>query len=174
VARIIEQLGGQLRVDSKPNEGSKVSFLIPFVLHDPSFIHSSSRASSISSHSQQSRQGSDGSGLNEINSFVEALSTNHMVGSPKAGHSRPPRWKDGSFPVEGSKYPVRSVKADEFELGKPYFEPTRVVERSGRRMNLARAPVASNGVSLGKLRVLVVDVSLHCHTVNVAQRISTR
>lgn len=42
VARIIEQLGGQLRVDSKSNEGSTFSFLIPFGLYDPLVRGSSS------------------------------------------------------------------------------------------------------------------------------------
>lgn len=91
-----------------------------------------------------------------------------MIGTPISDRSRPRR-KGGSFPVEGSKYPVRSVKVDEFELGKPYFEPTRLVESSDRRMNLACASAATFGASLGKLRVLVVDVSLYCRSVVVAE-----
>lgn len=34
VARSVEQLGGQLRVDSKVDQGSKISFIIPFTLCD--------------------------------------------------------------------------------------------------------------------------------------------
>ena len=34
IARSVEQLGGQLRVDSKINQGSRFSFLIPFMVWD--------------------------------------------------------------------------------------------------------------------------------------------
>ncbi|GJJ15639.1 hypothetical protein Clacol_009917 [Clathrus columnatus] len=50
VARIIEQLGGQLRVDSKSNEGSTFSFLIPFGIHS----HSSDWDSSTRSQESKS------------------------------------------------------------------------------------------------------------------------
>lgn len=54
VARIIEQLGGQLRVDSKSNEGSTFSFLIPFGTHSPS----SDKDSSLHSFESESRKDS--------------------------------------------------------------------------------------------------------------------
>ncbi|KAI0293841.1 hypothetical protein B0F90DRAFT_1760492 [Multifurca ochricompacta] len=39
VARSVEQLGGQLRVDSKIDQGSRFSFLIPFMLWDDENVH---------------------------------------------------------------------------------------------------------------------------------------
>jgi hypothetical protein len=75
VARIVEQLGGQLRVDSKVNEGSRFSFLIPFATE-------SDRGSSGSSH--RSRTTSRGSRDNEIESLVSALQSHPhpLTGSP--------------------------------------------------------------------------------------------
>ena len=84
VARIVEQLGGQLRVDSKPKEGSRFSFLIPFEL-----LHAdASNESTVDLKVQQggvltgrSRTSSQSS---EIDSLVEAISSDPM----KVGHQR--------------------------------------------------------------------------------------
>lgn len=52
VARIVEQLGGQLRVDSEVDQGSKFSFLIPLSLHvEGSKFPTNSRRTSRSSGS---------------------------------------------------------------------------------------------------------------------------
>ncbi|KIP01296.1 hypothetical protein PHLGIDRAFT_507654 [Phlebiopsis gigantea 11061_1 CR5-6] len=75
VARIVEQLGGQLRVDSEVNQGSRFSFLIPF---------STEADGNSSSSSQRSRTHSRGSRSNEIDSLVSALQgfPHPMTGSP--------------------------------------------------------------------------------------------
>jgi signal transduction histidine kinase len=44
VAHIVEQLGGQLRVDSKVGEGSRFSFLIPFATSLHRRVHYSVRS----------------------------------------------------------------------------------------------------------------------------------
>lgn len=62
----MEQLGGQLRVDSKVDEGSSFSFLIPFATGSD---HSSSSGSSQRSRSRSSR-------TDEIESLVNALAHN--------------------------------------------------------------------------------------------------
>jgi hypothetical protein len=107
VAHIVEQLGGQLRVDSKVGEGSRFSFLIPFSLSEsPSSQysasqHAASRHSISPPMSLISRQGSQGSSArgsaksvgmrsansvpSEVDSFVEALAGSHLTGSPHDG-----------------------------------------------------------------------------------------
>lgn len=120
-----------------------------------------------------SHPNSEGSGASEIDSLVEALSMNHMGRPRKPVRVRRSRPKDGTFPVEGSKYPVRSVKVDEFELDKPHPEP---VEATIEQAELQPKPLpepapapsviadatsrnapASSAVASEKLRVLVVD-----------------
>ncbi|GJE97693.1 histidine kinase-like protein [Phanerochaete sordida] len=75
VARIVEQLGGQLRVDSRVNEGSRFSFLIPFGVGTPN---------SSPGSSQRSRTQSRGSRGHEIESLVNALQAHPhpMTGAP--------------------------------------------------------------------------------------------
>lgn len=83
VARIVEQLGGQLRVDSKVDEGSRFSFLIPFAVQPHGSSASGSRGS-ISSQETRDR---------EIESLVNAL-TNHphpMTGLPVTRSNGSPR-----------------------------------------------------------------------------------
>ena len=72
VARIVEQLGGQLRVDSRVDEGSRFSLLIPLAT-EPDL------GSSGSSHRSRTHQ-------NEIESLVSALQSHPhpMTGSPVA------------------------------------------------------------------------------------------
>lgn len=143
VARIVEQLGGQLRVDSEIGKGSRFSFLMPFVLYEHGQTYEQSRAglmagamSSLDSASTSSVDApstrSSGSfhsrsGHSEVDSLVQALST------PASGAPEPPRRKGkeraegerpdgaagaaggagGKFPVAGSYFPIRSVKMDE-------------------------------------------------------------
>lgn len=104
VARIVRNLGGQLRVESKLESGSKFTFVLPFRL--PSNNPSSNRAITcddwisanaenlITKKSSMGRSGSTGSikslGSNssarsEIDSLISAMSTSHMdVGSMSA------------------------------------------------------------------------------------------
>ncbi|KAF9462987.1 Tco3, phytochrome related signal transduction histidine kinase, partial [Collybia nuda] len=89
VARIVGQLGGQLRVNSKVDEGSSFAFLIPLALA----TEGHSRRGSISSHQsdipikpfrKHAQRVSSATRSNEIENLVEALASNHMSGpSPK-------------------------------------------------------------------------------------------
>ncbi|KAI0685013.1 hypothetical protein BC835DRAFT_1291358 [Cytidiella melzeri] len=96
VARIVEQLGGQLRVDSKPNEGSRFSFLIPFAT-------SSQSGSSVSS--LRSRANSERG--DEINSLVHALKSHPLPGVPANfmidGSSTPSTERDSTAPPSRPK-----------------------------------------------------------------------
>ncbi|EKM49752.1 uncharacterized protein PHACADRAFT_106758 [Phanerochaete carnosa HHB-10118-sp] len=78
VARIVEQLGGQLRVDSRANEGSRFSLLIPF---------STALQQDIDASSQRSSTQSRGSRGTEIQSLVNALQQHPhpMIGIPSPG-----------------------------------------------------------------------------------------
>ncbi|EIN12484.1 hypothetical protein PUNSTDRAFT_118301 [Punctularia strigosozonata HHB-11173 SS5] len=133
VARIVEQLGGQLRVDSKIGQGSRFSFLIPFALAERGGASSVSSGSSGKSHIR-SRTNSGGSvplsGGSDIDDLVEALGggapSSPSVATPGArvgarrsppGHiERMPSARSGQFLVTDSKTPVRGVKMDVQEL----------------------------------------------------------
>ncbi|KZO92680.1 hypothetical protein CALVIDRAFT_519984 [Calocera viscosa TUFC12733] len=153
VARIVEQLGGQLRVDSKVDQGSRFSFLIPFALPSSdsragsaaSDLNSRSGSASPSGSGGASSKGSKGS---TIDSLVEALQSDPLNPIPRAGSNRSHRsmsneklpavtadamrtpaadhaGQPGYF-VESSRYPVRSVKVDEFDLDKSVRQPRTV------------------------------------------------
>ncbi|KAI0088500.1 hypothetical protein BDY19DRAFT_947972 [Irpex rosettiformis] len=85
VARIVEQLGGQLRVDSKPNEGSRFSLLIPFGTSSRSASTSSTRTRTSSYRGDQ------------IESLVQALQSHQFTGIT-AGISTPIRDKTSHGP----------------------------------------------------------------------------
>jgi CheY-like chemotaxis protein len=136
VARIVEQLGGQLRVDSKVDQGSRFSFLIPLALvsvgRSLSISPASSGHSSMRSATAAHLRKRPSSGGIEIDSLVEALSSNYMghdtstgnspcgnarsiepgvshEGSVRSGHN-------GKFEVTGSKNPIRPVRVAEFDM----------------------------------------------------------
>ncbi|RXW22877.1 hypothetical protein EST38_g2993 [Candolleomyces aberdarensis] len=120
VARIVEQLGGQLRVDSTVGAGSRFSFLIPLSLcqhaghitegGSPGSSSVSDQSSALSS--KESLRSNPRSGHSEIDGLVEALSSNHMTRSEKEPEESPK--EIGTFPVQGSQVPVRGVKIDPF------------------------------------------------------------
>lgn len=88
VARIVEQLGGQLRVDSKINEGSRFSFLIPFSTEVEGTAPSSpSESRSAGGSHRESRDSSAAAREDQIDNLVEALSSHHLSiqqhGSPR-------------------------------------------------------------------------------------------
>ncbi|KAJ7718110.1 hypothetical protein DFH07DRAFT_860520 [Mycena maculata] len=185
VARIVEQLGGQLRVESKVDEGSRFSFLIPLVLSedgDGLVIRSpvpSSHTSSLKSLTR-SRKSSLESGV-EIDSLVEALSASHMVvPSPHESiHSRTRTRssspnaipvgsaKTGVFGVSDSSVPLRPVKVDGFSVD-PLATPSGV-ERENytfpplleKSPDVPPSPSATPQTlfsdDLSKLRVLIVE-----------------
>lgn len=135
VARIVEQLGGQLRVDSNVERGSQFSFLIPLTLYDSSTdISRSTSGSRPSSNSRGVLSRNDsggGSGASEIDSLVEALQSNPMgdaVSNRSPIGSRPPSTQSsvgsgagasGVVPIVGAT-PLRPIRMDTFEMDAAY------------------------------------------------------
>jgi hypothetical protein len=182
VARIVQQLGGQLRVESKEGVGSRFSLLMPFLVD--SEARTSEMSSGTSSRNSLTlpniRQGNDGgsstgSAGSEIDIFVEALgrspSTEAIVDKARRRRTRKPRV--GHFEVEGSKFPVRSLKLNEFAMDPPpndpsLPEPSSPSEDPVQATNALKAVLArpglprqlSRGDARIRLRLLVVDVSL--------------
>lgn len=171
VARIVEQLGGQLRVDSRPGSGSRFSFLVPFQLaQDITLPTSTSSGLSVPG---QVRARTTSSGSSELESIVEALSADHMNASPHSStpsstvHSpRPPRHppSGGKFDVFGSRYPVRSIKLDGSELDIAITRSTPATEVDNRESYVppsasisSQASKAFSGPLETKLRVLIVE-----------------
>jgi hypothetical protein len=154
VARIVEQLGGQLRVDSIVDEGSRFSFLLPLSIcqqtpmSDESGNHSTSDHSSAVS-SRASFKPNTQSVTSEIDNLVEALSASHLVGpvptKPGSQGVTPDESSDGIFPVTGSQYPIRSVKVD------PYNEPALRKATAEATKNLCTPPVVGRGHKPNKL-----------------------
>lgn len=157
VARIVEQAGGQLRVDSGPG-GSRFSFLLPFTLPE----HKGHRAFT---NLVSSRPGSHTSGTSEVEDFVSALSTSHMADTresqPTSVLRREPSTAqsgEGVFPVQDSRTGVRGVKMDSFFLDRPATEARgpAALEQS-EIPELENAGVEESSRPPGQLRVLVVE-----------------
>ncbi|KAJ7134353.1 hypothetical protein C8R44DRAFT_610147 [Mycena epipterygia] len=174
VARIVEQLGGQLRVESKVNEGSKFSFLIPLALSvegeefPTSSPSPSSKNSSLKSLIRSRKPSLDS--VSQIDSLVEALSSNHMVGSNPMSSSPSdtplPTTKPGVFGVSDSSTPLRPVKVDGFAIDSPVIEDVNpflsVLDTSPSLGDISSPPplslVAPQGTEdPSKLRVLIVE-----------------
>ncbi|KAJ7163265.1 hypothetical protein C8R46DRAFT_1177450 [Mycena filopes] len=134
VARIVEQLGGQLRVESKVGEGSRFSFLIPLALSadGDELVMSSPGTSSNNSSLRRSRRRSIDSG-GAIDSLVEALASSHMISpSPQGSHHKrtrssspeaPPTIMPGLFGVSDSSVPIRPIRVDSFAVDAPVTPP---------------------------------------------------
>ncbi|KDQ11477.1 hypothetical protein BOTBODRAFT_35351 [Botryobasidium botryosum FD-172 SS1] len=159
VARIVKQLGGQLRVDSGLGQGSRFSLLTPFALYDPT-AQSNSDSRSASSSVHRSRHTSDSS---EIDSLVEALGSSHMgeAGLPGSGEKRSDSTaapKAGQFDIGSSNHPIRPVKVDAFGLD----SPLREIPSSQRQLvddTVAQAASGSESTEPAppKLRILIVE-----------------
>ncbi len=172
VARIVEQLGGQLRVDSALGQGSRFSFLLPLATETSSAFSGSGSAgtrvtigssggSSRSSlqrslHSSLSQPNSRGS---QIDNLVEALSSSHLETGPAPSPRKIERGSPGStgrasstsrVDIPGSAHPLKPVKVDEFDLDKPVVRKSKSKVSPPKRHRDADAP---------KLRILIVEVS---------------
>ncbi|KAG5639428.1 hypothetical protein H0H81_002299 [Sphagnurus paluster] len=117
VARIVEQLGGQLRVDSTLNEGSRFSFLIPLALSMETASSPISLSSPVSNeeappfiHPRRKRSGNS----EDFENLVEALISSspcsskaslRSLGSPKGSYAgmSPDTAKDTSEPSTSSE-----------------------------------------------------------------------
>lgn len=151
MAHIVGQLGGQLRVDSKPGVGSQFVFLIPFRLPADRSIKSSESSSRALSFSSSGRAGSHSSraskGNDEIESLVEALN-----GPSRAALSVSP----------GDRWGSQSDLATDSRL-----DPTTAKATARATMRLDQRPVSEGEVELNdsnyplrSLRVDPVDVGV--------------
>ncbi|KAJ7043873.1 phytochrome-like protein [Mycena alexandri] len=156
VARIVEQLGGQLRVESKLGEGSRFSFLIPLALSadGDELVMSSPAASSNNSSLRRSRTGSMDSG-GQIDSLVEAIAASHMISpSPQGSQHRrtrssspepQPLTMNGVFGVSDSSIPLRPIKVDGYGVDAPVTPP------SGDESRKSSPPALEASPSLGQI-----------------------
>ncbi|EIM81705.1 uncharacterized protein STEHIDRAFT_66042 [Stereum hirsutum FP-91666 SS1] len=179
VARVVEQLGGQLRVDSKVDEGSRFSFLLPFPLSTNPGERSFSAPSPLSGVSRE-RASSRGSGSSrEVDSLVDALASSLGGGGPgtnrlgtSSSSSEMPPSVPGTFAVRDSGMPVRPVKVDEFEMEEKMMKRESVPRSSmyvkePSSLPLPKTTKQVDGVSKatavgessrsGSLRVLIVE-----------------
>jgi CheY-like chemotaxis protein len=167
VARIVEQLGGQLRVESKVNEGSRFLFLIPFTVAGEIDSTSCSTSSLVGVGSRKSSSGSD------IDDLVEAFASDHMSSRNRSLISVPsqPSHTDraGSLEIPGSKTPLHAVKIDPVvaSLGHPHREePTTVVAERRSEGNNGVSTTSRSRRDTGdkksvRLRVLIVEARLN-------------
>jgi hypothetical protein len=166
VARIVEQLGGQLRVESKVNEGSRFSFLIPFAVAGGVDSRSCSTSSRIGLGSRKSSSGSD-----SIDDLVEALASDHMSSPGRSLNNVPSQVShahtSGSLEIPDSNTPLHAVKVDPVvaALGHPHREAytTAVAERHPKVDAVSIPSRRSRNAGGNKpvpLRVLIVEVRL--------------
>ncbi|WVN90116.1 uncharacterized protein L203_105351 [Cryptococcus depauperatus CBS 7841] len=131
VARIVEQLNGQLRAESEVGVGTKFFFTLPMAVYRPGQSVSQTRSRGRSSQRLRSRTSSSESnsvvslhsklsGAPEIDSFVNDLSGGHSpapvsVDDPRLKEAEERMNKPGSFQVTDSSYPVRPTRVVEEE-----------------------------------------------------------
>lgn len=177
VAHIIRQLGGQLRVDSKPGNGSRFSFILPFGLPGRSGSEAlipmptsrpSSRAISLSGKSDRDWR--------DIDYFLEAMSDPRSRSSQKNSSSReqvkeldnndiapqpsikpetvqgPPTEAAGILSPQNS---VSKVSPDQVSLPSPEASPTADLPPSGKKRNMQ---MQHNNLTVSSLRILIVEV----------------
>lgn len=150
----MEQLGGQLRVDSNVGIGSRFSFLIPFSTEiDGS---TSSISDSQSQSTSLSRTGSQGNREDEIDNLVQALSQTQLVGSPlrkRLGQSH----ESGSsefFEVENTDIPPKSALGLTTD---PIATQDNLAPKPSQQPSSSRKRSENGGAA--HLRILIVEVS---------------
>ncbi|TFK70397.1 hypothetical protein BDN72DRAFT_766552 [Pluteus cervinus] len=180
VARNVEQLGGQLRVHSKLDSGSRFSFLIPLSLPPASPADSTQTISDKSPNPSprvRSRRNSDSSARSEIEQLVEALSSNHMASSQspirpesttenkllgRGAQPEPPQKSaPGTIDVANSQTPLRPVRVDGTELSTTLSRSIAKISLQPRR-HLRILIVEDNDVNR---MVLEKRLRLNGHTV---------
>jgi len=159
VARIVEQLGGQLRVESKVNKGSRFSFLAPFVLAGWVGSGSCGASSKIGYDSRKSGGGSD------IHGLADALVSNHIPPPNRPLSNLPSRAPHpdtaGSLEIPDLNTPLRAVRVDPIvvALGHHYSEGPTIVTAKRHQEEGGRSEDTSDMKPV-RLRVLIVEVSL--------------
>lgn len=177
VARIVEQLGGQLRVNSTVGKGSRFSFLMPLALSvertlsrqgRSSLSSGSSRASpGMHTSSRSSSVRSGGFAENDINNLVEALSSNHETSvsreflltdagrqaeGSRSSLNHTPRPSTGILEATDSQVPIRPVKIHSLNTEIPLRKSTPPRSNAeGTIPNVLRQPSPTPHVSAEKL-----------------------
>ena len=130
VARIVEQLSGQLRAESEVGMGTRFFFTLPMRVQneEPSSKDSSNRSVIMAPQRQSSGSGSVGSirsrsasssqGQSEIDDFVHDFASSHMLAPVGADDKRlrdaeTRMNRPGTFPVTDSSFPVRPTRMDD-------------------------------------------------------------
>ena len=165
MARIVEQLGGQLRVDSQVNAGSRFSFLIPLVLaSDNSEVTQFSKCSTGSQPRSRTASEYSSSCTSEIDG---PIATSHMsprtlaqydtslppiddVPSSRNGSVGTVTSSRGILEVQSPALSIRPVKVDYFDQ-----EVTRAASPPSNRnrtsiTEAAREPTAASNASVRK------------------------
>lgn len=132
VARIVEQLDGQLRAESEVGVGSRFFFTLPMTVHPAGMPmrtgsdgKSASSGGSLVLRRKSSKSGSldsirsatSSNAHSEIDNFVHDFGVSHMHGPVAADDKRllaaeERMSRPGTFPVTDSSYPVRPSKVD--------------------------------------------------------------
>lgn len=165
----MEQLGGQLRVDSRIDEGSRFSFLIPFTMESGDSI-----TSSMSSSGRSLESPAEGVRGYEIENLVQAFSNHHFAGRYMAT-------SDGGSPAEQEIPRLDETRcrttSTELDPGSRLLpregESIAVVRRKSSRAHPPSRPRSAPRSSTSrsnrsdtdvntKLRLLIVEVGL-CH-----------
>jgi signal transduction histidine kinase len=171
VARIVEQLGGQLRAESEVDVGSKFFFTVQMLEHTSANIEAiSSRATNSSavggslvagstgrsiSHSSGSGGsiGSSGGRASEIDSFVHDFGASHMVSvGPEDKRLKDAEHRmnrPGTFPVTDSSYPVRPSRVDSSDMDSASGSsaPPEPSPKTQQRPTIGHRSVTSGGGS---------------------------
>ncbi|KAF8195506.1 hypothetical protein BJ912DRAFT_1021221 [Pholiota molesta] len=195
VARIVEQLGGQLRVNSTIGKGSRFSFLIPLALSvertfsrqgKSSLSSGSSRASpGMHASSPSSSVRSGGFVENDINNLETSISRQFLLtdegrqaeGS-RSSFNRTRRPSTGIFEVTDSQMPIRPVKMHSLNTEIPPRKRTPPRSNAeGTIPSILRQPsstphVSAEKLAQGKLRVLIVEDNDINRTI-LAKRLTT-
>ncbi|TCD62103.1 Light-sensor Protein kinase [Steccherinum ochraceum] len=151
VARIVEQLGGQLRVDSKVGQGSRFSFLIPFSTEAEGTVSSTSASGSASiALSRTSSYGQD-TRVDEISNLVHALTTTQLTSSP--------RRKCVGQSVESGSSEFFDCENTDVSPSKSLLglttEALEETTNSSKKSSPKQSPIRSN--SSPQLRILIVE-----------------
>ncbi|WVR03334.1 hypothetical protein IAU60_000325 [Kwoniella sp. DSM 27419] len=171
VARIVEQLDGQLRAESEVGVGSRFFFTLQMLIHHG---RPNSRSSKGSAGGQlRARTGSSGSasaislrsGNSEVDSFVNEFGGSHMLqhhvsaDDPRIREAEHRMSRPGTFPVTDSSYPVRPTRVDtESEQSMHSDSPPR------QSPSAEQPPRFSRGVSYASPSQIANEPSEHTHS----------
>jgi len=166
VARIVEQLGGQLRVDSNVNQGSTFSFLIPLSLSLETGQSSdgNSFSSSSSPGGDLSRRMVSSTPEQDIENLVTALSSSHLSLSPKGSSNIRLEEAMHSRPKMGSRKHSANLVDNLITESSPSSASQRIewhpksTTLSLPESTKTNAALPHDDVNSGKLRILIVEV----------------